>query len=100
MWSPTWAAHCREAHTVRWDGHWVAGLGVSPGQWAHREPAPHHEPADELWHGHEGNDADLVRSRHPQGAAGTWEERRLRLRLGRMVGGPLLRGNGPEEDEE
>jgi hypothetical protein len=25
--------------------HWVAGLGISAGHWAHREPAPHHEPA-------------------------------------------------------
>jgi hypothetical protein len=25
--------------------HWVSGLGVRPGQWAHREPAPHGEPA-------------------------------------------------------
>jgi hypothetical protein len=24
--------------------HWVAGLGVSPGHWAHREPAPHGAP--------------------------------------------------------
>jgi hypothetical protein len=24
--------------------HWVAGLGISIGHWAHREPAPHHEP--------------------------------------------------------
>lgn len=24
--------------------HWVAGLGPSPGHWAHREPAPHGEP--------------------------------------------------------
>ena len=24
--------------------HWVAGLGVSPGHYAHREPAPHGEP--------------------------------------------------------
>jgi hypothetical protein len=24
--------------------HWVAGLGVTPGHWAHRESAPHHEP--------------------------------------------------------
>ena len=24
--------------------HWVAGLGVTAGHWAHREPAPHHEP--------------------------------------------------------
>ena len=22
-------------------GHWVAGLSVKPGTWAHREPAPH-----------------------------------------------------------
>ena len=27
------------------DVHWVSGLGVSPGHWAHREPAPHGEPA-------------------------------------------------------
>lgn len=25
--------------------HWVAGLGIVPGHWAHREPAPLHEPA-------------------------------------------------------
>ena len=25
--------------------HWVAGLGVTLGHWAHREPAPRHEPA-------------------------------------------------------
>jgi hypothetical protein len=24
--------------------HWVAGMGVLPGHWAHREPAPHREP--------------------------------------------------------
>jgi len=24
--------------------HWVAGLAVAPGHWAHREPAPHGEP--------------------------------------------------------
>jgi hypothetical protein len=24
--------------------HWVSGLGVAPGHWAHREPAPHHAP--------------------------------------------------------
>ena len=23
---------------------WVAGLGVEPGHWAHRQPAPHNEP--------------------------------------------------------
>jgi hypothetical protein len=27
------------------DVHWVSGLGVSPGHWALREPAPHGEPA-------------------------------------------------------
>lgn len=27
------------------DVHWVSGLGVIPGHWAHREPAPHGEPA-------------------------------------------------------
>jgi hypothetical protein len=25
------------------DVHWVSGLGVSPGHWAHREPAPNGE---------------------------------------------------------
>lgn len=25
--------------------HWVAGLGTQLGHWAHREPAPHHDPA-------------------------------------------------------
>lgn len=25
--------------------HWVSGLGVEPGHWAHAEPAPNHEPA-------------------------------------------------------
>jgi hypothetical protein len=24
--------------------HWVAGLGIRPGHWAHREPAPHGAP--------------------------------------------------------
>jgi hypothetical protein len=24
--------------------HWIAGLGASPGHWAHGEPAPHGEP--------------------------------------------------------
>jgi hypothetical protein len=27
------------------DVQWVSGLGVSPGHWGHREPAPHGEPA-------------------------------------------------------
>ena len=26
------------------DVHWVSGLGITPGHWAHREPAPHDEP--------------------------------------------------------
>jgi hypothetical protein len=26
------------------DVHWVSGLGVTPGHWAHREPATHGEP--------------------------------------------------------
>jgi hypothetical protein len=26
------------------DVHWVSGLGVMPGRWAHAEPAPHGEP--------------------------------------------------------
>jgi len=26
------------------DVHWVAGLGVKPGHWGHREPAPHGDP--------------------------------------------------------
>lgn len=26
------------------DVHWVSGLGITPGHWAHREPAPHGEP--------------------------------------------------------
>jgi hypothetical protein len=25
--------------------HWIGGLCVRPGHWAHREPAPHGEPA-------------------------------------------------------
>jgi hypothetical protein len=27
------------------DGHRVSGLGITPGHWAHREPARHGEPA-------------------------------------------------------
>jgi hypothetical protein len=27
------------------DVHWMSGLGVMPGRWAHAEPAPHGEPA-------------------------------------------------------
>ena len=27
------------------DVHWVSGIGVTPGHWGHREPAPHGEPA-------------------------------------------------------
>ena len=25
--------------------HWVSGLGITPGHWAQREPAPHGEPS-------------------------------------------------------
>jgi hypothetical protein len=33
--------HCSDcARTV----HWVSGLGVESGHWAHREPAPHAVP--------------------------------------------------------
>ena len=38
----TWVPNCSKCGL---DVHWVAGLGVSPGHWAHREPAPHGEPA-------------------------------------------------------
>ena len=27
------------------DVHWVSGLGITPGHWAHWEPALHGEPA-------------------------------------------------------
>jgi hypothetical protein len=27
------------------DVHWVSGLGITPGHWAHGEPAPHGEPS-------------------------------------------------------
>jgi hypothetical protein len=27
------------------DVHWVSGLGITPGHWAHQEPAPHGGPA-------------------------------------------------------
>ena len=37
----TFVLDCSRSQTV----HWVAGLGVSPGHWSHREPAPHGEPA-------------------------------------------------------
>jgi hypothetical protein len=38
----TLVLHCPDCgRTV----HWVAGLGITPGHWAHREPAPHGAPA-------------------------------------------------------
>ena len=37
----TWVPNCTKCGL---DVHWVSGLGVSPGHWAHREPAPHGEP--------------------------------------------------------
>jgi len=38
----TWSLNCNKCGL---DVHWVGGLGVSPGHWAHGEPAPHGEPA-------------------------------------------------------
>jgi hypothetical protein len=38
----TWVPNCTRCGL---DVHWVSGIGVSPGHWAHREPAPHGEPA-------------------------------------------------------
>jgi hypothetical protein len=38
----TWSLNCTKCGL---DVHWVSGLGVSPGHWAHRQPAPHGEPA-------------------------------------------------------
>ena len=38
----TWVPNCTKCGL---DVHWVAGLGISPGHWAHAEPAPHGEPA-------------------------------------------------------
>jgi hypothetical protein len=42
----TWALHCRACSR---EVHWVAGLGVRAGHWAHAEPAPHGEPV--VWGG-------------------------------------------------
>jgi hypothetical protein len=36
----TWSLNCTQCGL---DVHWVSGLGVSPGHWAHCEPAPHGE---------------------------------------------------------
>jgi hypothetical protein len=38
----TWSLNCTNCGL---DVHWVGVLGVSPGRWAHAEPAPHGEPA-------------------------------------------------------
>jgi hypothetical protein len=38
----TWSLNCTECGL---DAHWVGRLGVSPGHWAHGEPALHGEPA-------------------------------------------------------
>jgi hypothetical protein len=38
----TWVPNCTKCGL---DVHWGSGLGLSPGHWAHREPAPHGEPA-------------------------------------------------------
>lgn len=37
----TWSLNCTRCGL---DVHSVSRLGVSPGHWAHREPAPHGEP--------------------------------------------------------
>jgi hypothetical protein len=37
-----WVPNCSKSGL---DVHWVSGLSVSPGHWAHAEPAPHGEPA-------------------------------------------------------
>jgi hypothetical protein len=36
-----WVPNCTRCGL---DVHWVSGLGITPGHWAHREPAPHGEP--------------------------------------------------------
>jgi hypothetical protein len=38
----TWVPNCTRCGL---DVHWVSGLGVAPGHWAHREPAPHGAPS-------------------------------------------------------
>ena len=38
----TFVLNCKRCNL---EVHWVAGLSVTPGHWAHREPAPHGEPA-------------------------------------------------------
>jgi hypothetical protein len=48
----TWVPNCTKCGL---DVHWVSGLGVTPGHWAHREPAPHGEPAGQTTNrGHRG----------------------------------------------
>ena len=37
----TFVLHCTRCGL---EVHWVSGLGVSPGHWAHAEPAPHATP--------------------------------------------------------
>ncbi len=36
-----WVLDCRRCDRLV---HWVEGVGPTPGHWAHREPAPAHEP--------------------------------------------------------
>lgn len=38
----TWVLDCVDCSQAV---HWVPGLGVTAGHWAHAEPAPHGEPA-------------------------------------------------------
>jgi hypothetical protein len=37
-----WVLDCRRCNRRV---HWVAGIGIQPGHWAHAEPAPDHPPA-------------------------------------------------------
>jgi hypothetical protein len=36
-----WVLDCRRCNRRV---HWVSGIGVTPGHWAHAEPAPDHPP--------------------------------------------------------
>jgi hypothetical protein len=58
------------------DVHWVSGLGVTPGHWAHREPAPHGEPAVWLLSGR----LPRAEARRSTGPPGTQELGRMALR--------------------
>jgi hypothetical protein len=40
---------CLDCSACGREVHWVEGHGVSPGHWAHREPAPHDELSSEVY---------------------------------------------------